>query len=55
MDAPPNPHVASVESMDDGLVISFDNGQSAFYPSALLYSILAQAKEIDTREDSNGF
>ena len=54
MDPLPSPHVTSGESMDDGLVISFDNGQSAFYTSALLYSILDQAQEIDTREDSNG-
>ncbi len=54
MEVPQSPHVTSVESMDDGLVISFDNGKSSFYPAALLYSILAQAQEIDTREDSNG-
>ena len=40
------PHVISVDRMDDGAVVSFGDGRTAFFSAALLYATLPQAREM---------
>ena len=43
-DAPPR--IAFVDRVEDGVVITFEDGRCAIYSSALLRHFLAQAKEV---------
>jgi hypothetical protein len=42
----PSPRIAFVDRLEDGVVITFDDGRCAIYSSALLHRSLAQAKEV---------
>jgi hypothetical protein len=44
-DAAP-PRIAFVDRVEDGVVITFDDGRCAIYSSTLLRQYLAQAKEV---------
>ncbi len=44
-------HIASAETLDGGVVITFDDGNSALYSSELLYSMLSQAQALIEPED----
>ncbi len=46
MDAPSDPRIVSLDRMDNGAVVSFDDGKTALYSAALLYAILPQARAI---------
>jgi hypothetical protein len=39
MDPTPVPHIVFSDRLDDGIVVGFDNGKSAFYPARLLYEV----------------
>lgn len=39
---------------DNGVVLAFDDGETAFYPAALLYSILPSAQKIGTSVEDEG-
>jgi len=42
----PSPHVIAADVLDNSVILSFDNGKSAIYPAALLYSVFSQADEV---------
>jgi hypothetical protein len=44
------PSIADVDRLDDGVVVSFTDGISAFYPSAVLYAILDRAELMNSSE-----
>ena len=50
---PTPPKVIVAERMALGVVIEFDDGKSAFYPSALLRSTFPQAIEILVTDDDD--
>jgi hypothetical protein len=45
------PRVVSVERIDGGLVIDFDDGRSALFPAMVSYSALPQATGIKNHPD----
>jgi hypothetical protein len=45
------PHVLEVESVDESVLITFDNGRSGLYPSSLLWSVFSQ---VDEQEPDQG-
>jgi len=38
--------IRNVDRMDDGIVISFDDGRTAVYSTELLRSVFSQAREL---------
>jgi hypothetical protein len=55
MDSLTGPRIISVDRMDNGAVVSFNDGKTAFYPAALLYAVLPQAQAIpDDSDDKVG-
>jgi DUF971 family protein len=47
MENSPEPCVIEVDRLDGGVIITFDDGKSAFYSASLLRSAFPQAKEVD--------
>jgi hypothetical protein len=45
------PRITSADRFSDGVLISFEDGQHAFYSADLLYVILPQAKEIKATDE----
>jgi hypothetical protein len=43
-------HILAAERLNVGVVITFDNGESAIYSAALLYSMFPQAQRVDESE-----
>jgi hypothetical protein len=43
-------HILAAERLNVGVVITFDNGESAIYSAALLYSMFPQAHRVDESE-----
>jgi hypothetical protein len=43
--------IVSAERMKDGLLIEFDDGECAVYPTALLRDLLPQAIPVEQPED----
>jgi hypothetical protein len=39
------PHVTHADRHDGGVILTFEDGKTAYYPSTLLRSIFDQAKE----------
>jgi hypothetical protein len=48
------PGIVNVERLSDGILIEFDDGRSALFPTPLLLSVLAQATEIWPSETDEG-
>jgi hypothetical protein len=46
----PNPRVVEAERMDNGVIITFDDGKYAIYPASLLYATFAKAEQ--SKEDA---
>ena len=44
------PSILDVDTMDDGVVVSFTDGISALYPAAVLYAILDRAQLMTSSE-----
>jgi hypothetical protein len=53
MDTASQPRIVSAERLGDGVIITFDDGQSAIYPGSLLYTMLPHAIEVK-ESDLNG-
>jgi hypothetical protein len=53
MDTRPDPRVVSSDRWDSGLIITFDDGKAAFYPTALLYASLSQAQELPSESEGD--
>jgi len=54
MDSFYHPSVESVERLEDGVVISFEDGRSALYPASLLYAMLTLVQEIPSEDPAHG-
>jgi hypothetical protein len=50
MESKPAPRIVSADRFNDGLLITFDDGRCAFYPSALLNAVFSQAEEFKENE-----
>jgi hypothetical protein len=46
--------IISVDRLDNGAVVSFDDGRSALYPAALLYATLRQAQAMPSVDEDSG-
>jgi hypothetical protein len=44
MNGRPNPRVTFSDRMDNGIVVGFDDGKTAYYSAALLHATLSQAQ-----------
>jgi hypothetical protein len=47
METRPSPVIVSAERARDGVLIEFDDGRAAFYPTALLLAVFSQAAEVE--------
>jgi len=47
MENRPETSVVEVDRLEGGVIVTFDDGKSAFYSAALLRDVLPQAKEVD--------
>jgi hypothetical protein len=45
------PKIESAERSDNGVVIEFADGKSAFYPAELLYRVLPDARPIEVVDE----
>jgi hypothetical protein len=54
MNTRPQPLITSSDRMDNGIVVSFDDGKTAFFPAALLYATLSQAQMMASDSDDEG-
>jgi hypothetical protein len=52
--ASPEPRIASLDHLDNGAVIRFDDGKSAFFSASLLYRLLPEAKAMPSSKDGFG-
>jgi hypothetical protein len=50
VDTSSTPQIVASDRMDEGLLIFFSDGRSAFYSADLLYSMIELAKELEGRE-----
>jgi len=41
---PLHPRIVEAERMEDGVIITFDDGKCAVYPASLLYDVLPEAE-----------
>jgi hypothetical protein len=46
MESEAEPRIASPDRLDDGVVITFEDGKCAFYPASLLRATFSQAREV---------
>ena len=44
------PSIVEAQRMEEGVIVTFTNGQSAIYSSSLLYSMLSQAEIVTNTE-----
>lgn len=47
MESPPHSTVLEANQLDGGLVITFEDGQTAFYPGELLREIFTRAYKLE--------
>ena len=47
MERKPSLHVVTADRTRDGVLIEFDDGRAAFYPTALLLAVFPQAVELE--------
>jgi hypothetical protein len=47
METRPRPFVVSAERSQDGVLIEFDDGRAALYPTALLIEVFSQAAQLE--------
>jgi hypothetical protein len=45
------PHIVEIDRMDDGALITFEDGKSAVYSAALLRTMFAEAHEMPEAEN----
>ena len=46
MITPPDPLISDVESLGDGILVTFGDGRCAFYSAVLLQDVFTRAEEI---------
>jgi len=46
METDPQPRVTYADRLEDGVIITFDNGKCVIYPASLFYAFLPQATEV---------
>jgi hypothetical protein len=49
-----SPHITTSEVLDNGVIVSFEDGTSIFYPGDLLFSIRDQGKMITASGPDDG-
>jgi hypothetical protein len=49
-----DPRIVSSDHLDNGLVVNFSDGKSAFYSAVLLYAVLPQAKDMPSEHETGG-
>jgi hypothetical protein len=53
MGIPSGPRIVLSDRLDNGIVVSFDDGRTVRYPAALLYSVVSQAEELPLDSERN--
>jgi hypothetical protein len=53
-DGSPNPRITFSDRMDNGIVVAFDDGKTAYYSAALLHTTLPQAKMMASDSEDYG-
>jgi hypothetical protein len=53
MESKPEFYVVDAERVSDGVIVEFDDGESALYPASLLRSMLPQAVKVEEDESRN--
>jgi hypothetical protein len=51
MNIPYEPRLEDAERIDNGVLITFDNGKAGLYSASVLYAILSQAEEVPEKLD----
>jgi hypothetical protein len=54
MEGHPEPRVVFSDRIDGGMVIGFDDGKTAYYSAALLYTTLPQAQMMPSDSEDSG-
>jgi hypothetical protein len=54
IDGRPNPRITFSDRMDNGIVVGFDDGRTAYYSAVLLYASLPQAKMMHSDSEDTG-
>lgn len=54
MDARPDFRITFSDRMDNGIVVGFDDGKTAYYSAALLHAILPQAQAMPSDSEDAG-
>ena len=54
MNAVPNFRITFSDRMDNGIVVGFDDGKTAYYCTALVRATLAQAQMMPSDSDAGG-
>jgi hypothetical protein len=54
MDALSQPLITFSDRLDNGIVVGFDDGKTAFFPAALLYATLPQARMMPSDSEDGG-
>ena len=52
MDVRPEPKITFSDRMDNGIVVGFDDGKTAYYSAALLHAALPQAQMMPSDSES---
>jgi hypothetical protein len=50
----PNPRVTFSDRMDGGIVVGFDDGNTAYFSAALLHDTLSQAQMMPSDSEDSG-
>jgi hypothetical protein len=50
----PSPHVTFSDRMNNGIVVGFDDGKTAYYSAVLLYASLPQAQLMPSDSEDSG-
>jgi hypothetical protein len=53
-DGRPTPRISFSDRMDNGIVVGFDDGMTAYFPAALLYTSLPQAQMMPSDSEDSG-
>jgi hypothetical protein len=54
MDDRREPRIIFSDRMDNGMVVGFDDGKTAYYSAALLHATLAQAQMMPSDSEDSG-
>jgi hypothetical protein len=54
IDGRPNPRITFSDRIDNGIVVGFDDGKTAYYSAALLHATLPQAQMMPSDSEDSG-